>query len=70
MAKCKEILPSGSVCGNTLYECPDCGNIGCISNNGICTGSLFDEDGRCVLCGSSRTPKLYVDFNEIGTDYA
>jgi len=60
MARCNKELPDGSVCRNTLYECRQCGHVGCYGHNTKCPYSLRDEFGKCRKCGSITMPKKHV----------
>ena len=39
-------------CGYTLYQCKNCGNVGCQSDK--CSNRGFDQFQRCLRCGSDK----------------
>ena len=63
MAKCNGTRSDGAYCGQTKYECPECGFVGCVSHDAHCTHTLQDARGRCVYCGSATSPRKYFDFS-------
>lgn len=60
MAVCKAEMADGIVCGNTIYECRQCGHIGCFGHNKKCPYQIRDEYGKCKKCGSIVAPKKHM----------
>jgi len=69
MTKCTGTKSDGSPCGQVLFECPDCGSVGCYPSYGNCTNSLQNNDGVCKTCGSIGAPSEYIAYNNAGADY-
>ncbi|HZV13178.1 MAG TPA: hypothetical protein VFA55_08175 [Candidatus Kapabacteria bacterium] len=62
MAICRGTWPDGSICAHSIFECRECGNIGCNSGSWHCTNSLRDKDDKCAKCGSTGSPKKYIEW--------
>jgi len=68
MIQCNRKKADGSLCGQPLFECPHCGNVGCFPESD-CSYSLQNDNGECKVCGSITLPRKYLGYANINDNF-